>query len=382
MPTPLPYAEPPNNTEELCGRVRFRLDEPVQPSDAEREEYRASLDVMRAGRRTECVRVTARTMPDVARQVQAVTTRLMLTEEPEVFVQSDTTLNAHVLVASFERRPLVFLNSGLVQLLGTEELASIIGHEFGHAIFRHYRRSSEDGAQELFSRESARAREVSADRVGLIASPSLEVALHAEVRMATGLDDRHLRFDLESILADAEEGLAEARALGPGNPFRTHPEFAFRVWALARFATSEAYRPVQGTAGTRPHEDVEGEIEDEFLSLGDGIAFFRRSDYLHEALAWMGVLIVAHDDQVTREERNILVRLVGTLWADDAVEYARRHGLVAVRRQAEAALKPLAHMGIRARLRLEQAIVEFEAIAGASERCAEMVALIRTYGAH
>lgn len=380
MPTTPQHLSGLDEIATLWQPVRFSLDEPVLPSDAEREEQSASLDAIRAARRTECVRVTARTMPEVARQVQAVTARLRLAEEPEVFVQCDPTLNAHVLVASYERRPMVFINSGLIQLLSGEELASVIGHEFGHAIFRHHRRSSNDVAQELFAREAARAREVSADRVGLIAAASLEVALQAEVRIATGLDDRHLRFDLASILTDAEEGLAEAKALGPSDPFRTHPEFAFRVWALARFATSEAYQPVSGTAGTRPHREVEAEIEDQFLSLGDGTAFFRRSDYLHEALAWMGVLIVAHDDEVTQEERDTLVRLVGTLWADDAVQYARRHGLGAVRRQAEAALGPLAHMGSRARLRLEAALLEFASIAGTSERCEEMVALVRRHG--
>lgn len=86
---------------------------------------------------------------------------------------------------------------------------------------------------------------------------------------------------------------------------------------------------------------------------------------------------MCEDGEVTETERDVLVQLIGKIWADDATVYARRHGLLAVNRRAVEMLENLAHASSKTQSRIVSAIQEFEKRTGASNRCREMLELAR-----
>jgi len=367
------WMDPPIDSAELCARLRFSLDEPIKLSKESRVTYCTEVAKIREHIQGSCVRVSSSLLPGILGMAELVAERLMMPRAPQLYVKANPNLNAGVYLD--EESPVIVLHSALVELLSIDELAAVIGHEYGHAILRHYRDMSSAG--HVLGLERIRAQEVSADRVGLVGAGSLELALRAEVKIASGLNDRHLSFDLDALLKDVNSTVYKAgeRVLEAGS---THPEFPFRFWALAKFAASNGVASTMGATSGRLIADVEMEIEDRFQAIGGGEAFRATSDLVHEAVAWLGVLIVAEDDAVTPTERDVLVQLVGSIWADDATEYARRHGLDSVRRRAAEVIEQLAHAGSRTQMRIEKAIEEFSHRTGATVRCREMLEFARS----
>ena len=124
-------------------------------------------------------------MPDLFQSVRDVSKRLLLQVEPEVIVMPDAEPNAFVRVPGVPGEPpFIVLHSGLIELLSLDELASIIGHELGHAGCNHARNNDDESwAASSFHLENSRAAEISADRIGILAAPSVEAALTAEIKM-------------------------------------------------------------------------------------------------------------------------------------------------------------------------------------------------------
>ncbi|MGA0285786.1 MAG: M48 family metallopeptidase [Phycisphaerales bacterium] len=357
-------------------RLRFRLDDPQRTvsgegmNDFEREEIRHRI-------RMTMVRASERLMPDVHRASRRACERLGIEHPPEVFVQAEPTPNAHILMDGGE--PIVLLHSGLFSILEPDELCTVIGHELGHWGLRHPPPGPEDESTVVtaLSREAARAAEVSADRVAMVAAGDFRSALRVEIKLACGLGSKHVRLDdLDAFMDELETGPIESDR--QWEAFSTHPEMQFRFWAQHQFSQTDRFRSVLGRAGGLPYVEVESAIEDRFLALGGGLAFRWTVDALHEALAWIGVLLVAEDEVVTDEEHERLVRLVGMVWAEDATTYARRHGLDAVRRRAKETLQPLKAAHKRTRDRLEQSILKFAKAIGAEDRGEQAIMMVRS----
>jgi len=74
------------------------------------------------------VRVTERMLPRLHRYL-GWACRILDVEEPELYVNLDPVPNAYTFG---HKRPFIVLTSGLIDLLGDEELVFTIGHELGH----------------------------------------------------------------------------------------------------------------------------------------------------------------------------------------------------------------------------------------------------------
>ena len=100
-------------------------------------------------------------------------------------------------------KPDIIITSKLIELLSEEELQFIIGHEvahyyYQHSLYPHYENVTERH-QKLNILNLSRSAEISADRVGLIASGSLEKSLRANLKLASWLGEKHLKFSFEKI---------------------------------------------------------------------------------------------------------------------------------------------------------------------------------------
>src|SRR5687768_6615234 len=85
--------------------------------------------------------------------------------------------------------PAVRFSSTLVDILDEEEFCFVVGHELGHFLLRHtagLHGSTE--SLELFMLQ--RAQEISADRLGMVACGSLDVAIKALKKTISGLNNK------------------------------------------------------------------------------------------------------------------------------------------------------------------------------------------------
>lgn len=157
------------------------------------------------------------------------------------------------------------LSSGLVNLLSTDELAFVIGHELGHHILEHYYSHFLEDSLELNMQK--RAQEISVDRFGLIACSKINVAVMAMIKTVSGLQSEHLHKDIRGFL-DQIKSLK--RPLNGENQLSTHPSLLMRCRALVWF--SQAY--VEANSGMELFgqrlRQIDSRVEGELAKFVEG----------------------------------------------------------------------------------------------------------------
>jgi hypothetical protein len=339
-----------------CAAIRFRLDEPSQHHDPEAE---SQLAAMVARVRSHGLRVTETVTPLVYRCLERVREHLSLEAVPEGYIVNDPSANACAPAFGLEGRHLVILNSGLVELLEGNELDFAIGHELGHLGCRHVK--TDEGGHSEFETLQRLARErhaeISADRVGLVAVRAAYTAAAVMLKMGSGLRSDHLKLDVDAFLKQLERPAGERSR--EWELHASHPGLPLRLWALLRFAESDAYLRCSASPGRgKPLDEVENEIADEVTGLGGGRLSEMESSLARTALAWMGVALIASDRKITRHDRDSLRDVVGRELADKAISFAAEHGLSAVHEKLSHAAERMGAAGEDTREQLRATVAE------------------------
>ncbi|MBN1803887.1 MAG: M48 family metallopeptidase [Sedimentisphaerales bacterium] len=260
-------------------------------------------------------------------------TRLKLSTEPEAYVFASSDPNAYAPIFGVQDRPLVVLTSGIIELLSPLELQFVIGHELGHLGLGHPgapEESKNDNELECLKRLSvSRAAEVSADRVGLIATESLTTAANVMIKLASGLTSRHIRPDVQSFINQIEqesEGISREWEL-----YQFHPSLPLRLWALIQFSKTAVYAKLTGQGATGISiEEADGMISEKLSQLGDGKLSKLEHRNFDLAVTWLGVSLVFDDEVIEENEEKLLISLIGDELAQKALYFAKEHGLNSV----------------------------------------------------
>ncbi|MBN2801249.1 MAG: DUF4011 domain-containing protein [Deltaproteobacteria bacterium] len=273
----------------------------------------------------------ARSTWDAARSAART---LGVTEELEIF-QAAGAENAAI---HLSRAP-VFLEirGRLLALLDQDATTAVFGHELGHYLA--HGPGSPDAelglvAQIVISRQGApehavarasalaMAREITADRFGLLAVQDLDAALRLEMAVTTGLASSELSWDTGSYLAQCR-ALIEGDA-GKGERARglSHPEHGLRAWAVWLFSESDRYRDLTGRGpGTRPLAEVDRAI---VAALGtaptEGLVEASLAldpiPEVHECALAAAVLVALADGEIAEEEALAIERIFAPLVPD------------------------------------------------------------------
>ena len=139
------------------------------------------------------------------------------------WVLPDSSLNATCIVTKGSTCA-ISITSALVNLLDDLELKFVIGHELGHFVLGHTGLPGE-GSESLYLK---RASEISSDRIGLVSCGSVEAAIKAMMKTASGLDESHLRFDVSSFVRSA----AALEGMSALTERSSHPSLVVRARAL------------------------------------------------------------------------------------------------------------------------------------------------------
>jgi Zn-dependent protease with chaperone function len=228
------------------------------------------------------VRVDERQFPAVHALLLQVCEVLDTADVPELYVAADPTLNASTFGMD---RPIIVLNSALLDLLATEELRFVIGHEVGHVLSGHavYRTlmlrlmrltrtfgllpfgglANRAILAALF--EWWRKAELSADRAGLLATQDPAVALRTQMQMASGGHVAEL--DVTSFFEQGQEYLATEDLRDSVLKFllieqSTHPYAVVRAAELRRWVDSGGYTAVLQGAYPRRVDDDQADISE------------------------------------------------------------------------------------------------------------------------
>jgi Zn-dependent protease with chaperone function len=223
------------------------------------------------------VRVDERQFPEIHRLVVDCAQVLDLPEAPETFVSCNPMPTASTVGID---RAFLVLSSGLVDLLDTEELRFVIGHELGHVLSGHsvYRSMLDHllglsrrifflplgylGLRALLTglEEWYRKSELSCDRAGLLAGQEPAAALRAQMKIAGG--SRLGEMEVAAFLEQAHEYDAQGDLRNGALKLlslqgQLHPFAVLRAAELRKWVDSGAYAAI--LAGDYPRRGSEGE---------------------------------------------------------------------------------------------------------------------------
>jgi hypothetical protein len=168
------------------------------------------------------------------------------------FIYSSPFLQAECYPYS-ESKCIVRLSSAIVEKLESSELAFVVGHELGHYLLGHLqeRVPSKRSYEHLIF---ARRRELSVDRVGLIACRSLPSALSAMMKTMSGLSNSHLRFNTASFIAQLRNYDKDEKNVRQLH--KTHPSWLIRCRALLWFSLNRYFSDLELGLDVAHLEDI------------------------------------------------------------------------------------------------------------------------------
>ena len=272
------------------------------------------------------IRVDERQFPSLQRALSDAASTLDAPVIPELYVQAEPHFNAMTVGLD---RPIIVINSGVVDLLDEEELRWILAHELGHAMSGHavYRTIllrlmnlsgvfyavplGGLGLRMIIAglMEWHRKSELSADRAGLLATQDPAVAYRALMKMASGghLEDLdHTSFFGQGGEYDAAVDLRDSVLKLLLIERRSHPMTVSRASELRRWVDSGEYTSIlAGEYPTRDTDDgakVSEAAQEAARSYTE--AFKDTQDTLgrliHDTAGWVGSARLWFDEQWRR----------------------------------------------------------------------------------
>jgi len=202
---------------------------------------------------------------------------------------------------------LISFTSGLVELMNDDELAFVIGHELGHFLLGHGAdMSARDSSTENMIQQ--RCKEISADRVGMLACSSKDAAFRALIKITAGLSETYLRFDIGMYLDQIRKS---ANGAGGANDSSTHPSLVMRCRALLWFSMSSEYNRLTGGAGGESVERVDERLSKDMQKFVDGPAHQRIADARETLRIWMMAAAAIRDGSFDKKEQELISKAVG-----------------------------------------------------------------------
>lgn len=332
----------PNGMEGLLC-CRYQGDDPeclgIDPEQVRSASTHANR---RAQLLADAVRISGSLMPRIGGILNIAQDRLMLDAEVEAYVYNDASVQAGCVSVEGGNGAALLLSSGLINLMSEDELLFVIGHEIGHAIFGHHFYPAPEAARDEATRLNwlalNRAAEISSDRIGLVASQSLENAFRAILKTGTGLGSSELRFDMAAFL-DQLRTLQEIGGHAPGIA-STHPMLTVRMKSLAWFEMSDVARqlrvtPRHGVALTLVDARIERLMEQ---ATGETLGMVRQAS-IANAEVWAFIYLAVADGRLSREEQEAMGRIFGPGLTRTALDYLRDNGVDQVGPRFEDAMR-------------------------------------------
>jgi hypothetical protein len=292
-----------NSAVELAENIRFSGDHKADHIELHSEQTdRINHFFSQSG-----LRISTDLTPKIFDVLGTVCGRLKLkTETVGAYVHSAPEIQAECFAGN-KRECIVRVSSGLINLMSPEELSFVMGHEIGHFLLGH-------GLSGDTNRDSTeyfilnRCREVSADRLGLVACRSLKIAIRSLIKTTSGLDDDLLRFDVGSFL---DQMRSQKGVVAYADEGTTHPSLMMRCRALLWFSMSDGYAKTNGDTGGENLTKIDQRITRDMEKYVDGPAREKIKEAREGVTLWLAALASVRDGAFDKKEQGITRRLVG-----------------------------------------------------------------------
>ena len=255
-------------------------------------------------------KVTDKMSPKLFELFQSVKRKLNYRKPIDFYITNSAELNAFALTRPDENdADIINLNSALVSMFDDDELRFVVGHEIGHLITRYARvvklinfvfPEAEKmpiilaHKIELWQKVS----ELTADRFGYIASPSVEKCVSGFFKMASGLNTDRIDFDYKAYIADNEKIL---EYFSQNRNIFTHPVNPLRIKAITLFSESNLYEDFTNEKEFTPDDKLNAEM-DKLIAILQTISSSPMDAYRKQFLASAGLIMASVDKNINEDE--------------------------------------------------------------------------------
>lgn len=217
----------------------------------------------------------------------------------EAFVYASPMIQAEC-HAGDEAGCIVRFSSALIDILDSNEFKFVAGHEIGHFLLSHGLARAERDNQCLEFMMQQRAQEISADRVGLLACGSLNVAIKALMKTISGLSGNHLRFDVGTFLSQLQKASDNSVHIHNNS---THPSILIRCRALLWFSLNDCFINDSSDISVSHLTNIDKKIQSDIDKHIDGAAKKRIHEVKEDLAMWMAAHDIVQDGIFTKNEQ-------------------------------------------------------------------------------
>ena len=192
-------------------------------------------------------------LPEFYALCMEVKQKLGFDEAIDFYITGNSDVNARSYATIYEDRPhIIEINSGLFNLMNSEELKYVVGHEIGHLINMDatikglfgfiYPDEESMGRCPAFLRKRVQLHdqlaELSADRYGYMANENIEACVTAIYKVASGLFLEKMNVSIQTLMEENNRRL-DFFLKESGVSDGSHPVNPIRIRALDLFATAK-----------------------------------------------------------------------------------------------------------------------------------------------
>ena len=206
------------------------------------------------------IKISREITPKIYESLQSACNSLKLDlDKVRAYVTSSPEIQASCV--SFNKNACILtLTSKIINLLNSEEIKFVIGHELGHFLLSHNIEEQLDyKSKESFLKK--RSQEISVDRIGLWACGDINIAIRAIIKSLSGLSEDFIVFDVKSLLKQLNTDVSRKQI---SEQFSTHPSFILRLKALLRFSECDAFQKHTKNVAGKDLKKIDKNIREEF----------------------------------------------------------------------------------------------------------------------
>lgn len=259
------------------------------------------------------IRISKEVFPDIHALLDKTVSKTDTVSKYEFFITSDNSFNARC-ISLDKDNALIVINSRVIELLSTDELAFIVGHEIAHHYYKHY--SFNRDINEIKSEQVRlvylsvlRDMELSCDRLGLICVDNFEVAAKAIIKIVSGLSDKFIKNNFKKYLSQLKE-------ISPDEfideQYQTHNNWLIRLQCLYLFSNSDVYNTYinNDTTSCKSLSDINKIIEDGLDNLTKSKNLKNFSNHEDDIFCWILLyLIHIYDTNLLTDVENDLNKI-------------------------------------------------------------------------
>lgn len=236
--------------------------------------------------------------------------KLKFEDKVDFYITGDSSVNAFSVAAETEGEPhIVNINSALFNLMTTDEMRFVIGHELGHLINKDTKLKRlilfvfppESNVPVMLQhkiRLHDQLAELVADRYGYLATENLDACVTAFFKLASGLDLAKMNVSIDALIADNNRRL-DYFLNDKGISRAAHPVNPIRIQALNLFAKADS-------------KEVLDSGMDELTSILLKVGGNELDEHMATFIASAGLIVANADDDVNKDEiEQIIQSLAG-----------------------------------------------------------------------